>query len=155
MLAQIACIMEVTAPKPGNVHRGSDFGDSNFLDFLLSAAAIAGPLDQARVAGVGRAVREAVEATRRVVSTNTNLGMVLLLAPLAAVPGDQDLPSGIEGVLAATTIEDARDVYRAIRLAHPGGLGTVGDQDLADEPTVTLREAMRLAADRDMIARQY
>ncbi len=94
-------------------------------------------------------------ATRRVVSTNTNLGIVLLLAPLAVVPMNVDLQDRIEAVLAATTVDDARWVYRAIRLAEPGGLGDVPEQDVKDEPTVTLREAMALAADRDLIARQY
>src|SRR3954451_12876583 len=155
LLAQVACLLEVTARKPGNVHRGRDFADSHFLDFLLSAAAIAGPLDRAGGIGVGAAVREAVEATRRVVATNTNLGMVLLLAPLAAVPADRTLPDGVADVLAATSIDDARAVYRAIRLASPGGLGTVADQDVGGEPTLDLREVMRLAADRDLVARQY
>jgi triphosphoribosyl-dephospho-CoA synthase len=155
LLAQMACVLEVTARKPGNVHRGSDFEDCHFLDFLLSAAAIAGPLDRARSLGIGAAVRQAVEATRRVIATNTNLGMVLLLAPLAAVPDDRDLSEGIAAVLAATTIDDARDVYQAIRQARPGGLGTVADQDLAGEPTVSLLQVMQLAADRDLVARQY
>ena len=97
----------------------------------------------------------AIEATRRVVSTNTNLGIVLLLAPLAAVPESVDLAEGVEDVLAATTVDDARHVYRAIRLAQPGGLGEVPDQDIAREPTITLRAVMGLAAERDLIARQY
>jgi triphosphoribosyl-dephospho-CoA synthase len=154
-LAQIACLLEVTAQKPGNVHRVADLPGLHFIDFLLSATAIAEPLDRAATAGVGRAVYEAVVATRRVVNTNTNLGIVLLLAPLAAVPIGIDLPDGIEAVLAATTVEDAKWVYRAIRLAAPGGLGEVPEQDVKDEPTVTLREAMVLAADRDLIARQF
>jgi triphosphoribosyl-dephospho-CoA synthase len=154
-LAQIACLLEVTARKPGNVHRFADLPGLPFSDFLLSATAIAEPLDRAATAGIGRAVFEAIEATRRVVSTNTNLGIVLLLAPLAAVSMNVDLQDGIEAVLAATTVEDARWVYRAIRLAEPGGLGDVPAQDVKDEPTVTLREAMAMAADRDLIARQY
>ena len=85
-LAQAACLLEVTARKPGNVHRYADLPGLHFVDFLLSAMAIAEPLDQAGITGVGRAVLAAIEATRRVVSTNTNLGIVLLLAPLAAVP---------------------------------------------------------------------
>src|SRR5262249_43998132 len=56
-------------------------------------------------------------------------------------------------VLAATTVDDARDVYAAIRRAAPGGLGRVDEQDVADEPTIGLLEVMRLAADRDAIAR--
>jgi triphosphoribosyl-dephospho-CoA synthase len=155
LLAQAACLMEVTARKPGNVHRGSDFDDSHYLDFLLSAAAIAGPLDRAREIGVGRTVREAIEASRQLVATNTNLGMVLLLAPLAAVPEDQALAAGIDGILAGTTVADARDVYQAIRLARPGGLGRVADQDVSGEPTVTLCQAMHMAAGRDLVARQY
>ena len=97
----------------------------------------------------------AVQATRRVVSTNTNLGMILLLAPLAAVPEEVDLATGIEPVLAATTQSDASLVYEAIRLACPGGLGEVPDQDVAHEPSVTLREAMALAAGHDLVALQY
>ncbi|HWE38210.1 MAG TPA: triphosphoribosyl-dephospho-CoA synthase [Isosphaeraceae bacterium] len=155
VLAQIACILEVSARKPGNVHPGIGFDDATSLDFYLSAAAIARPLDRAREVGVGAAVLEAVEATRHVVATNTNLGMILLLAPLAAVPEGVGLRNGVAEILAATTIEDARLVYRAIRLARPGGLGTVTDQDVAGEPSVTLRDAMRLAADRDLVARQY
>ena len=155
LLAQVACILEVTARKPGNVHRFADFADATYLDFLLSAAAIAGPMDGARGAGVGATILGAVEATRRVVATNTNLGMILLLAPLAAVPEGVDTRAGVGEVLAATTVEDARLAYRAIRLARPGGLGAAPDQDVAAEPTVTLVAAMRLAADRDLVARQY
>jgi len=154
-LAQIACLLEVTALKPGNVHRLADFADLHLVDFLLSATAIAGPLDRARAEGVGPAVLGAIEATRRVVTTNTNLGIVLLLAPLAAVPESARLAEGVEAVLAATTVDDARQVYRAIRLAQPGGLGAVPDQDVTSEPTITLRAAMILAAERDSIARQY
>jgi triphosphoribosyl-dephospho-CoA synthase len=154
-LARVACILEATARKPGNVHRFADFEDCTYLDFMLSAGALAGPLDRAAQVGVGAAVLEAVEASRRLVATNTNLGMVLLLAPLAAVPEGIPLRLGLESVLAGLTVADAKAVYEAIRLARPGGLGTVAEQDVAAEPTVTLREAMALAADRDMIARQY
>jgi triphosphoribosyl-dephospho-CoA synthase len=58
-------------------------------------------------------------------------------------------------VLDALSIDDARLAYRAIRLAEPGGLGTAAAQDVAAEPSVTLREAMRLASGRDLVARQY
>jgi triphosphoribosyl-dephospho-CoA synthase len=148
-------LLEVTARKPGNVHRYADLPGLHFVDFLMSATAIAGPMDRAKTAGVGRTVLEAIEATRQVVSTNTNLGIVLLLAPLAAVPDSDDLGVGIEKVLGATTVDDARQVYRAIRLAQPGGLGEVPDQDVAHEPTISLREIMGLATNRDSIALQY
>ena len=154
-LAQIACLLEVTARKPGNVHRSCDFNDLHYLDFLLSATAIGEALDHAVERGVGATVLAAVQATRQVVSTNTNLGIILLLTPLSAVPPPIALADGVEPVLAATTRDDARLVYQAIRLASPGGIGRVHGQDVADEPTMPLREVMALAADRDLVARQY
>src|SRR5262249_17274806 len=119
------------------------------------AVAIGDALDRAATVGVGATVHAAIAATRRVVSTNTNLGIVLLLSPLAAVPPDSDLGRGIHAVLANTTLEDAEAVYSAIRLARPGGLGIVAEQDIASPPTVPLSAAMKLAAERDLIARQY
>ena len=154
-LAQVACLLEATARKPGNVHRFRDFDDAHYLDFLLSASALVKPLDRARSDGVGVAILAAVEATRRIVSNNTNLGMILLLAPLAAVPEGVPLRSGVADVLARLTARDASLTYQAIRLARPGGLGTVENQDVAEEPSVTLLEAMTLAAGRDMVAAQY
>ena len=103
--AQAACILEATARKPGNVHRYCDFDDLSYVDFLLSGAAIAPVLEKAVGRPVGVTILDCIRATRQVVTTNTNLGIVLLLAPLAAVPRDQDLHGGIEGVLAAA---DAR-----------------------------------------------
>jgi triphosphoribosyl-dephospho-CoA synthase len=147
--------MEATARKPGNVHPGANFEDTHFHEYVLSAAAIAEPFNRVHQFGIGGTILGAVNATRGVVTKNTNLGMILLLAPLAAVPDEQALAGGIATVLAATTVEDARQVYQAIRLAQPGGLGKVADQDVAGEPTVTLLQAMRLAANRDMVARQY
>jgi len=154
-LAQMACLLEATARKPGNVHPFRHFDDAHYLDFALSAMVVGPSLDRAASEGIGAAVLDAVTATRRVVSTNTNLGMILLLAPLAAVPPDVALADGVDAVLAATTLDDAAKVYRAIRLAVPGGLGTSSEQDVRSEPTVTLREAMAIAADRDLVAQQY
>jgi triphosphoribosyl-dephospho-CoA synthase len=155
LCAQLACVWEVTARKPGNVTRYHDFDDATYLDFITSAAAVAPVLATASGRPVGETVLEAVRATRRVVRTNTNLGMVLLLAPLAAVPEGDDLHGGVRRMLASLTVEDTRRVYEAIRLAAPGGLGRAPQQDVADEPTLPLREVMSLAAGRDMVARQY
>ncbi len=155
LCAQLACIWEATARKPGNVHRLVDFDDVSYVDFLHSAAAIAPVFDRAAGRPLGTTILEAIQATRTVVRTNTNLGIVLLLAPLAAVPRDQALPNGVESVLRHTTIADAQAAYAAIRVAQPGGLGTAPEQDVHAEPSRSLREVMALAADRDLIARQY
>jgi triphosphoribosyl-dephospho-CoA synthase len=150
-----ACRLEATARKPGNVHPEAAFADLSYGDFLASAAAAARGLGRARELGVGASVEAAIEATRRVVVTNTNLGISLLIAPLAAVPREQSLRAGIGAVLDRLTVEDAAAVYRAIRLAGPGGLGEASEQDVSVEPTLTLRMVMQLAADRDRVARQY
>jgi triphosphoribosyl-dephospho-CoA synthase len=150
-----ACLWEVEARKLGNVHPGASFANTTADDFRRSAEAIAQVLALACKQPLGRVIREAVEATQLAVGQNTNLGIILLLAPLAAVPAGQSLRDGVEQVLAATTLADAEELFTAIRLAQPGGLNAAQEQDVRDTPTVTLREAMSLAQDRDMIARQY
>lgn len=147
--------MEVLSPKPGNVSPGTEFADASVADFVKSAHAIAPILATAYERPLGATVLEAIRATRNVVKHNTNLGIVLLLAPLAAVSRDQSLQNGISAVLNSTTMEDSRLVYEAIRLAQPSGLGEAAAQDLHDEPTLNLLECMKLAAHRDMIAAQY
>lgn len=153
--AQLACVWEATARKAGNVHRARDFADLTYLDFLHSACAIGPVLARAPGRRVGVTVLEAVQATRRVVRTNTNLGIVLLLAPLAAVVPGVNLRAGVVRVLGGLDVDDAHAVFTAIRLASPGGLGDATEQDVRDEPTLGLRDVMALARERDLIARQY
>jgi triphosphoribosyl-dephospho-CoA synthase len=166
--AQLACLLEASAAKPGNVSPGRPFGDTRYEDFLASAVAIGPSLGAAGTVPLGTTIGRAIAATRRVTRTNTNLGIVLLLAPLARAAASSTDPSPAHGlvsltslrtslrrVLAETTVDDAREVYAAIRLAAPGGLGRVDTQDVASEPTLTLLDVMRLAAHRDGIAREY
>jgi len=157
--AQLACLIEASAPKPGNVSPGRPFADLSYEEFLASAAAIGGPLAGAGMRPLGATVRLAVEATARWTRSNSNLGIVLLLAPLARAAlmeqRDADLRRTLQRVLEATTVDDARDVYAAIRRAAPGGLGRVDVEDVAEEPSRTLLDVMRLAAGRDDVAREY
>ena len=152
---QTACIWEATARKPGNVHRHCDFDDTTYVDFLVSAAAAAPPLALPPEHSVGQTVFDAVRLTRRCVNPNTNLGIVLLLAPLTRAAAACDWRRQLPRVLDAIDVEDAKTFFAAIRLANPGGLGRAPEQDVAEEPTLPLREIMALAADRDLIARQY
>jgi len=156
--AQFACLLEASAPKPGNVSPFASFRDATYEDFLASAAAIGPALAAAGEQPLGATIRAAVEATARWAPSNTNLGLVLLLAPLARAalqPGLETLRAQLASTLAHTTVADARDAYAAIRSAAPGGLGRASEQDVAGTPTATLREAMALARDRDAIAREY
>jgi triphosphoribosyl-dephospho-CoA synthase len=153
--ATLACLLEATAPKPGNVHRSADFADTSFVDFVVSATVIAPAMQSAVQRGVGATVLQSVRDTRQLVRANTNLGLVLLLAPLAAVPRTRSLADGIGVVLDSLTPDDARDVYAAIRLAQPGGLGQVQQMDVTDDAPACLRDAMQSAAQRDLVAYQY
>jgi triphosphoribosyl-dephospho-CoA synthase len=156
--AQLACLLEASAAKPGNVSPGRSFDDLRYEELLASAAAIGAPLAAAGERTVGATVRLAIDATAGWAGSNTNLGIVLLLVPLARAAltaGGGDLRAAVRAVLDATTVDDARDVYAAIRRAGPGGLGTVEQQDVAGEPTASLLDVMRLAASRDAVAREY
>lgn len=153
--ATLACLLEATAPKVGNVHRGADFEELFFADFVTSAVAIGPAMERARETGVGQAVLDAIAATRALVNTNTNLGMVLLIAPLAAVPLDRKLTDGIGTILQNLAPRDSELVYEAIRLAQPGGMGQTEKMDVAGAAPPSLLTAMGHAAERDLVARQY
>ncbi|MDE2578617.1 MAG: triphosphoribosyl-dephospho-CoA synthase [Hyphomicrobiales bacterium] len=150
-----ACEREIAAPKPGNVHVYAGGHAMSVEDFRASARAAAPGLAAAGQP-IGARVRAAVEATWRAVAKNTNLGICLLCAPLAAAAEQGgDLRAATARLLEATTIEDAENVFAAIRRAAPGGLGEAPRHDVRERAAVTLREAMHAAADRDFIAAQY
>ncbi|MFM7107989.1 MAG: triphosphoribosyl-dephospho-CoA synthase [Planctomycetaceae bacterium] len=151
--AAAACILEAAAPKPGNVHPGADFSDLAHDELVAAALTIAPVMERAADAPLGRTVRDAVEASRRVTRSNANLGMILAIAPLAAVRGDAPPDAaGAAAVLAGLGPADAVDVWAAIAAARPGGLGTSERHDVAGPPPTDVLEAMRLAAPRDRIA---
>lgn len=153
-----ACELEIRALKPGNVGLHGDGHGMKAADFLASAQAIAMPLCEPGL-GVGQRILAAVRATRAVATCNTNLGIVLLCAPLVAAAlragAQQPLRSTLRIMLMELDVEDAEHAYEAIRLARAGGLGTVARHDIAETPRVSLLGAMREAGRRDSIARQY
>jgi triphosphoribosyl-dephospho-CoA synthase len=153
--ATLACLLEASAPKPGNVHRGADFDDLTFYDFIASAVAIGSAMETAVAVRLGPTVLAAVRDVDELTGTNVSLGTILLLAPLAMVPRDELLQPGVARVLAHLDADDARMVYEAIRLARPGGLGQVEEADVHGPPPDDLIAAMRLACQRDLVARQY
>lgn len=152
-----ACLAELEAIKPGNVHIFADGHGMRVEDFARSAEAAAAPLAMPE-AGVGERILGAVEATWQAVGCNTNLGIVLLCAPLARAlqqGSEAELRARLRPVLQALTLEDAAQAFRAIVRASPAGLGESAQHDVHAAPSVTLLEAMRAAADRDRIALQY
>jgi triphosphoribosyl-dephospho-CoA synthase len=151
-----SCRDELEAPKPGNVHAFAD-GHAMEARHFLDSARVAAPAIAAPGARVGTRIRNGVEATFEAVGMNTNLGIVLLCAPLAyAVESlSTDLRTALASTLKRLDAQDAADVYAAIARASPGGLGQAARYDVHDAAPASLIEAMREAADRDMVARQY
>ncbi len=155
-IASLACLLEVMASKPGNVHRGADFEDLSLNDFVVSAEILGQTIDSRKSDSVGKLIRETVQSTRTIVGTNTNLGIALLVCPLVMVAaGDDLIPSAVQRQLKRLTSDDARQVYEAIRIAQPGGLGTSPQMDVADTPPEDLLMAMQHASERDLVAQQY
>ena len=156
-----ACALDVQARKPGNVSEASAGHGMQAELFIASAAAAAGPLC-APGAAVGARIEGAMQATLAVAHCNTNLGILLLCAPLAVAcetwsreQGSPALRQRLEEVLQGLDLADAHAAYRAIAAAQPGGLGDAPQQDVNAAPSIGLREAMALAAERDRIAFQY
>ncbi|MGI6851269.1 triphosphoribosyl-dephospho-CoA synthase [Mesorhizobium sp. 1B3] len=151
-----ACRLEIEALKPGNVHVFADGHRMTAEQFLASARASAGPLGDPGLT-TGRRVLEAVQATKSAVGTNTNLGIILLCAPLmraAELPGGE-YRDNLGAVLEGMDMADTKAIFEAIVLASPGGLGSAEAHDVREEPKGLILEAMGAAADRDSIARQY
>jgi triphosphoribosyl-dephospho-CoA synthase len=159
----LACVLEVSAEKPGNITPSHDFHDTSYEDMVRSAIALGPELARAGGRGVGETVLAVVGASRRVAGANTNLGIALLLAPLAKAalsePAHPEparpLRARVGATLRATGVADARAAYAAIRLANAGGLDERVEHDVRAEPALGLREAMASAADRDSIASEY
>jgi triphosphoribosyl-dephospho-CoA synthase len=109
---------------------------------------------------VGVTVLACVEETVSVARSNTNLGMVLLLVPLAKaadrlVPGADLGPNAMNKVLQALDFDDSQKIYAAIRAANPGGLNSAEHNDVSGPAPASILSAMQDAADRDLVARQF
>jgi len=161
--AQLACIFEVCAKKPGNVHVEGAFSDSNPFDFFAGAVAMGTSFQRLDELSVGELVLCCIKDKSKLTSTNVNLGILLLLAPLckAARSCEADgsfdaIRSSLEGVLDNLTEGDADCVYEAIRLSGAGGMGKIERYDVSQAHAgIPLKQAMAEAAHRDSIAREY
>lgn len=158
---QLACLLEVSAAKPGNITPAHDFSDTTYADMVRSALAL-GPVfahPRVRRRGVGELIADGVEATAVLARANTNLGILLLYAPLARAEvtrhADETLRSAVLRILAGLDVDDASAAFAAITRAAPGGLGDAPDHDVRAPARVSLRQAMVAAADRDSIASEY
>ena len=153
-----ACIAELQALKPGNVHLFADGHGMTIHDFIKSADVSSAVIAQQGLS-VGERIYAAVEVTHKAVGLNTNLGVILLCAPLIHAATNSDgkltLQQNLAEVLNTLTIDDAVLTSKAIVMANPAGLGESDVHDVKSQSTVTLFEMMRTAAYKDRIAWQY
>lgn len=156
-----ACLSELEALKPGNVHLFADGHGMQVQDFIDSAEASAPALCDDTSLGsrtLGQRMLDALQATHDKVACNTNLGIVLLAGPVvqAAIQYPHlSLKHALSRVLAHTTIADAESVYQGIRLVKPAGLGQHADHDVNQAADITLLHAMQIASVYDKVACQY
>lgn len=153
-----ACMAELQALKPGNVHAFADGHGMTIHDFIRSADVTADIIARTDLS-LGERIFYAAEATKNAVGQNTNLGVLLLCAPIIdaalELADGQTLQQRLHETLLELTVSDAEYVSRAIVLASPGGLGEAAQYDVRDIPDVNLLTMMRSAQDRDRIAWQY
>ncbi len=146
-IAQIASALEVSGyPKPGNVHRTRDFEDMEFEDFIISGIVIGDTIEEAtskvdknnlQNARLGKYILDAVKETDKWIANNTNLGIVMMITPIAcgaAISDDfSQVRQNMSALMKATTVEDAVDLYDAINIADAGGMGDQDEYDVASE----------------------
>lgn len=156
-----ACLAELEALKPGNVHVFADGHGMVVQDFIHSAEVSAPALCDDQLFGsrtLGQRILQALQATHAKVGCNTNLGMILLAAPVVQAClqyPEQSLKTSLQQVLQHTTVDDAAQVYAGIRLVSPAGMGQRDEHDVTQAPQITLLNAMQIASTHDMVARQY
>ena len=147
-IAQISSVLEVSGyPKPGNVHRTRDFPDMVFEDFLISGIAIGDTITEAathaleinnsisfKEANLGKYILQGVKETDKWVANNTNLGIIMLLTPIAmsaAISKNLDeLKENINNLISFSTVIDAVALYEAISIADAGGMGEQTEFDV-------------------------
>ncbi|MDD2833178.1 MAG: triphosphoribosyl-dephospho-CoA synthase [Methylotenera sp.] len=155
---QAACMAELQAVKPGNVHVFADGHGMTVHDFIKSADVTANVIAIPDYT-VGERVFYAVQATQNAVGQNTNLGLLLLCAPLAhavLIPDEaQDFSGALAQTLSQLSNRDATLVAQSISMANPAGLGDSSAHDVHDDVTINLLEMMRYAQQKDRIAWQY
>lgn len=159
---ELAILLEASAHKPGNVSVVTNFESTRYEHFLASAVAARPSFEYAaeqgvavskgRIslggAGIGQIIKNCVaDINAWQHGGNTLLGTVILFSPIAVAAGmtvvdrDVEIPrlrENVKLVVESTTPEDAVNVYDAIKIAKPSGLGTVPKLDLND-PTSTNR----------------
>ncbi|MDH5691010.1 MAG: triphosphoribosyl-dephospho-CoA synthase [Candidatus Bathyarchaeota archaeon] len=185
---QLATLLEVSAyPKPGNVHRMADFPETKYEHFLASTVALASPFKYGAKRGVevttgkiksdeieiGKVIKDAVvNVSEWQHGGNTLLGAIFLLSPISVAAGMTfveesfsvaKLREKLKVVVECSTPTDAVDVYDAILVAKPEGLGKVPRLDVTDpaarqmilDEKITLLDVFEMSSGYDSVAYEW
>ena len=152
-----ACRKDIELIKPGNVNIKSPHSDTNAEDYLESSLLSSKELFKPDYS-LGERILNSIKITRSKIKTNTNLGIILLCAPIIHACiyfNNLTMREGIKKTLSSSTVKDTQDLCMAINISAPGGLGTREIYDTASKPTVNILEIMNHSASYDRISYQY
>ena len=184
---ELALLLEASAHKPGNVSVVTNFESTRYEHFLASAVAAKPSFGHAAEQGVavskgkisladvriGQIIKNCVaDINAWQHGGNTLLGTVILLSPIAVAAGMStaeddleivELRENIKLVVESTTPEDAVNVYEAIKIAKPSGLGTAPKLDINDPASTnrilgektSLCQVFRIAEKYDTICSEW
>jgi triphosphoribosyl-dephospho-CoA synthase len=186
---ELAMLLEVTASKPGNVTLTTNFEGTRIEHFLASAVAAESSFEKAAQCGIavsknklkisevgiGQMIKEcAADINAWQKGGNTLLGTVMLFVPIAVAaamtPTEENfvfdfsrLRANLRLTVESTSAQDAIDLYEAIDIAKPSGLGEAPDLDVTNpaskarllKENVTLFEVFKIAADYDDICFEW
>ena len=172
-LAQIASALEVSGyPKPGNVHRTRDYDDMVFEDFIISGIVIGDTIREACTdvdvenPKLGKYILQAVAETDKWIKNNTNLGIVMMITPIAVAAAISDsfdeIQDNVKLLMENTSVDDACDLYDAINIADAGGMGEEDEYDVASDSAkqdlrddgLTMYDVLKISATKDMLGRE-
>ncbi|MHA1894835.1 MAG: triphosphoribosyl-dephospho-CoA synthase [Candidatus Helarchaeota archaeon] len=172
----IASLLEVSALKPGNVHPNHDIPDTRFEHFICANVVVYQYLKKIALGEpIGKNLIGAVRLTRAwQEGGNINFGILLLFAPILSAAGKLIREKGeisdlnvlrneIEKIIENTTFIDSLDLYKAIEIIQPGGLGTIKELDVNDknslkrikEDKLNLKYIFNQSASWDNISREW
>ena len=186
---QLAITLEVSTPKPGNVSFNANFEGTRVDHFLASAIAAGTAFQEAAYrgilvfenklelgkVGIGELIKNcAADVAVWQKGGNTILGTIMLLVPIAVAAGMLPtrkksvldfllLRKNIDAVVRETTAIDSVNLYRAVSIANPSGLGDTPNLDLNDpksiqrllDENIGLFEVFQIAASYDDICYEW
>ena len=185
----LSSLLELSGwPKPGNVHRTKDFEDTRFEHFIAGIIAIQPNFrefcekihnsienDKLKLNKIELGLffkNAAKEMMKWQSGGNVLLGHILVLAPLVSAAAIcmetnekkiEDFQLIIKKIIKETTVKDTLNLYDAIKICNPGGLGRIEKYDIYGDNSyneiiqdgITLKKIFELSKDYDLISNEY